>query len=295
MTEEKVSVIITTYRGSDTIARAIESVCGQTYKNIEVIVVDDNGLGQAEQIETQKIVESYENVKYLPHEVNRNGAAARNTGIRSATGTYLCFLDDDDYYYPERIEKQTAFMQSLDSSYAFSFCTFTEIFSEQDSRIIKAKGDGNLLFDFLMMRVRIGSSIIMLRKKVVDEVNGFDESFIRHQDWEFICRILANYKAAAFDFNGVGRVILNRNAPCSPEKIEKLRLYYLEKMDPIIKTLSSDQQKNIYTTHYIAIAKEYLCAGQYKKYVEYRKKSKHPIRAWYVAMRSVIYRGLKKL
>ena len=96
------------------------------------------------------------------------------------------------------------------------------------------------------------------------------------------------------DYVGVGRVILNRNAPSSPEKVEKFRLYYLNAMAPIIQTLSETQKKQVWTTHYIAIAKEYFCAGNYIKYKEYSKKSGKMIRTLYISLRSKVYRRIKR-
>ena len=103
----KVSVIIPTYHRSECIVRAVDSVLSQTLQDIEVIVVDDNGKATDEGEKTAKIMAGYTNnpkVIYLRHDVNKNGAAARNTGIRNAAGEYISFLDDDDIYLPQRLE-----------------------------------------------------------------------------------------------------------------------------------------------------------------------------------------------
>lgn len=87
--QQLVSVIIPTYKGADKINSAVDSVLNQTYKNIEVIVVDDNGENESEQLltaEKMKKYETFENVKYLVHKKNINGSAARNTGIRASKG-----------------------------------------------------------------------------------------------------------------------------------------------------------------------------------------------------------------
>ena len=105
--EEKVSVIIPTYNRAESLKRAIDSVLNQTYKNVEIIVVDDNNPNTTYREENEKSIKKYygenEKVKYIKHPENKNGAAARNTGIRNATGKYITFLDDDDYFMNNRI------------------------------------------------------------------------------------------------------------------------------------------------------------------------------------------------
>ena len=115
MNEPLVSVIVTSYNGSDSIARAIESVKKQTYKNIEILVVDDNGLGSEEQVKTEKIVSTFSDVKYIAHEVNKNGSAARNTGAREAKGEFYCFLDDDDEFLEKRLSFRLPSLMSLET------------------------------------------------------------------------------------------------------------------------------------------------------------------------------------
>lgn len=92
--------------------RAIESVIHQTYNNIEIIVVDDNGIG-SHQNETLQIVSKYDNIKLLTYAENKGGCYARNFGAQHATGDLLMFLDDDDYYLPNKVERHIQpFMQN---------------------------------------------------------------------------------------------------------------------------------------------------------------------------------------
>lgn len=112
---DKVSVIIPTYKRSGYLVRAIASVLEQTYTNIEIIVVDDNGISTEAGKQVQQIMQAYANdprVYYLQNETNTGGALARNAGIFVASGTYISFLDDDDEYMPEKTEVQLAFMQA---------------------------------------------------------------------------------------------------------------------------------------------------------------------------------------
>ena len=106
MNQEKqplVSVIITTYRNEALLPRAIGSVLHQTYRNLELIVVDDNDPQSDSRRATEAVMAGYPSVLYLRHPENRNGAAARNTGIRAAKGKYIAFLDNDDLYFSGHI------------------------------------------------------------------------------------------------------------------------------------------------------------------------------------------------
>ena len=107
-----VSCIIPTYKRSDTLGRAIDSVLSQTYYEIEVLVVDDNEKGSSESADVEKIVKSYADnrVKLVTQPRHINGAEARNAGIRASKGDFIAFLDDDDEWLPEKIEKQMSFM-----------------------------------------------------------------------------------------------------------------------------------------------------------------------------------------
>ena len=104
---KKVSVIIPTYRGEKYLYRSLKTVLSQNYKNIEIIVVDDNGINTISQKKTQEIVSGFhdDRIIYITHKKNSNGAASRNTGIRAAKGDFVCFHDDDDLMLPNRIVK----------------------------------------------------------------------------------------------------------------------------------------------------------------------------------------------
>lgn len=92
--------------------RAIRSVLNQTYQNLEVIVVDDNGIGDPNQIKTSEVLEKFtgdHRVQYVCHETNQGGSQSRNTGAAHGRGEFITFLDDDDEYYPVKLERQLAY------------------------------------------------------------------------------------------------------------------------------------------------------------------------------------------
>jgi glycosyltransferase involved in cell wall biosynthesis len=119
---EKVSVIIPTYKRSEFLERAIESVLNQSYSNLEIVVVDDNEIDSRYRIDTEKEMLKYSKdprVVYIKNKRNVGGALARNIGINQATGDYIAFLDDDDIYLQDKIKDQLEYM--LETRYDMSF------------------------------------------------------------------------------------------------------------------------------------------------------------------------------
>ena len=104
----KVSVVIPTYKRSEFLLRALESVLNQTWTDIEAVIVDDNGEGSEFRAATQRSLDEHyaadPRVKRVLNAKNMGGALARNEGIAAATGEYITFLDDDDIFLPEKVQ-----------------------------------------------------------------------------------------------------------------------------------------------------------------------------------------------
>ena len=115
MTNPLVSVIIPTYNRPDFLDEAILSVVCQTYKNIEILVIDDgSSINYAE-----SICEKYSNCKYL-HKINGGLSSARNYGIANANGELIAFLDDDDFWLKTKIEKQVKILYLFSNLYLYA-------------------------------------------------------------------------------------------------------------------------------------------------------------------------------
>ncbi len=272
-----VSIIVTTHKGSDSIKRAVESVVNQTYSPIEIIVVDDNGLGTEEQIKTEQIVSTFKNVKYIAHEVNQNGSVARNTGARASNGKWLSFLDDDDEFLPTKIEKQINKFRVLGCEYGLVYCSFENIDETGKQTIEIADKSGYILAAYMTNQVIIATSLFIIRKSVFDEMAGFDESFRRHQDWEFVARVASKYKIAFVKDVCVVKHSINRSLPKDVEMMENYRMHYLKKLQNTICMLREKERKKVYCYHYLCFVKEYVKKGRYNKFFMYMKESKAPL------------------
>lgn len=121
--EPLVSVVIPTYRRSDTLLRAINSVCLQTYNNVEIIVVDDNASFPEVREQNERLLLDYPKIVFVKNEKNLGGGLSRNVGIKISKGKYVAFLDDDDEYLPNKIEEQMKLMlEKVNDNVAVVYC-----------------------------------------------------------------------------------------------------------------------------------------------------------------------------
>jgi len=285
-----VSVIIPTHKGADSILRAIDSVLSQEYDNIEIIVVDDNGEGTQEQIDTESAIKEYINsgkVKYIKHKRNINGSAARNTGVKHSRGKYIALLDDDDMFLPFKIGRQVEALSGKSEDYAVCYTSYENVFSDQRRRVIRAEKEGNLCYELLSMKVSVLSSVLLIRKDAWESVGGFDETFRRDQDQEFCVRLFHKYKVAAVKEVCMVRNVLMRNVP-EVEKGIEYRKYYLKKMEHIIRSFDDRQRRHIYCAQYTDMAKRCLKAKKFAKGLFYVMKSKAPIKATLMLLNSYL-------
>src|SRR5574341_765066 len=121
----KVSIVLPTYNGARYLRQSIESCLNQTYKHIELIIVDDGSKDS-----TPEIVESYNDprIKYIKHKKNRGLPNALNTGFANTTGEYLTWTSDDNLYLPQTIEKMVAFIE--ESKCSFIFCDYFAFYGD---------------------------------------------------------------------------------------------------------------------------------------------------------------------
>lgn len=259
-----VSVIITTYDGEKNILKAVMSVTSQLYSNLEIIIVDDNGKGSLVQKNTEKIVRNINDsrIKYVAHEKNKNGSAARNTGIKIAQGDYIALLDDDDTFKKDKIKLQMERLSVLSSDYILCYTGLNIHFNEGRTIVSVSNKEGDLSKQVLMREIEMQTSSLLFKKNEALKIGGFDESFKRHQDWEFLDRLSEVGKIACVSKPLVDRYILNRTIAKNPKEYEINRLYYLEKQEQLFNKLSNTDKKYIIFHHKIDILKENIKANK---------------------------------
>jgi glycosyltransferase involved in cell wall biosynthesis len=195
MSNPTVSVIIPTHNRAHLITKAIKSVLNQTYQEFELIVVDD-----ASTDNTEEVVKSFSDnrIRYIPQKTNLGGSAARNTGIKAAKGEYIGFLDDDDEWLTEKLQKQINKFQKLPDDFGLVY-TGQVVVSEKRreslySLIPKLRGN---VYNNLLGSCILGSATPIVKKRCFKKAGFFDETLPSCQDWDMWIRISKYYK---FDY-----------------------------------------------------------------------------------------------
>jgi glycosyltransferase involved in cell wall biosynthesis len=189
-----VSVVIPTYNYAQFLSIAIDSALAQTCVPLEVIVVDDGSTD-----ETPRVLERYRGQIQVIRKSNGGLAAARNSGVAASRGQWIAFLDSDDCWLPEKLDRQLA-RAALDSNVGLVHCGALEVDSE--GQVVRERLDGlegAVAAEMLLFRrtvVLLAGSTMIVRRNVFDEVGGFDEHLRHSEDWDFCYRVALGHKIA---------------------------------------------------------------------------------------------------
>lgn len=187
-----VSVIVPTRNRPHFLKEALHSILNQTYRYFEIIVVNDSGE------EVSEIINAFKDsrIRYVRHETNKGPSASRNTGLKTAKGTYIAYLDDDDIYYPEHLEMLVNFLEKSGCKVAYS--DSYQAFQEKavNNFVTKRKTLANG-YDFdrenFLIKNNIPILTVMHAKECIDEIGVFDERIGVHEDWDLWIRMSRKY------------------------------------------------------------------------------------------------------
>jgi glycosyltransferase involved in cell wall biosynthesis len=188
-TDKSVSVVIAAWNSQDTLARAIESALIQTLPVLEVIVIDDGSTDA-----TAAIAFSYSDsrMRVLRRVTNQGVAAARNAGIRMASGTWIAFLDADDVWHPTKLERQMAFADA-DASVSFVFCGSREYSSSGETLGDTFRGwpitSGLEAWKALLAHNVVATPTVVARRELLIAVGEFNESMKIAEDQDMWIRL----------------------------------------------------------------------------------------------------------
>lgn len=259
-----VSVIIPTYRRADLLVKAIDTVLNQTYKNIELLIVNDNIKGDEYSEQLYKILEQYEDerLQLVEQEQHINGAAARNAGIKAANGEYIAFQDDDDFWELEKIERQVKLLSSLDKSWGAVSCLMRIYSNEKLVLSALPYRDGAILLDLLERRTSMGTGALLIRRSALDECGYFDENLKRHQDLQLFARLAEKYKIKldpVYLHNRENRD--NQNRP-SANQLKSIKEAYFNSIHDILDRLKPSERKRVFIMHDFECSYAYFMNGK---------------------------------
>ncbi len=191
--KRKISIITPTYNSSKFIRRTIDGVLAQTYKNWEFLLIDDHSKDNTAQI-INGYIKNDPRIKLLSTPQNSGGPGLpKNIGIRNATGEYVAFLDHDDEWLPEKLEKQLkVFEKSKDKKLGLVTC-YINIKNATDGKTISkyhSMHKNNSLDNLLQYNFLNTSSCVLTKLKILKGVGFFDTDFKVSDDWDMWLRIL---------------------------------------------------------------------------------------------------------
>ena len=287
-----ISVIMPTYKRSDKLSRAIESVLAQTYENIEILVINDNEPDDSYTESLKQRVRKYKNdsrFHLIIQEKHINGAVARNVGIKQAKGQYIAFLDDDDWWEKEKLEKQVAVLSNLDEEWGGVSCKFT--LYNQNGEVIGRTSkyqDGYIYKDILNLLSDVATGTLLLRHEALDHVGYFDENLLRHQDLQLLVEFTSKYKLMEVNqYLHCVDVSDTQNRP-DPEKLIRYKQAFFMSIKPIMDSLSKSERKCVYAMHKYELGYIYLKNGDLKNGLRYCMAVLGSPSAFYLAIKKTI-------
>ena len=195
--DKLVSILIPAHNVQNYVGRAIESALSQTYKNVEIIVIDDGSTDK-----TADIVKKYlgdKRVRYVYQE-NKRLAGARNMGMKTAKGDYFAMLDADDVFLPEKIEEQVKYFQAHPEC-DVCYCDLWLFYEKEPDKLVETKYkfySGRDVLPNLIKRSFINTLTVMIKREAVEKFGYLDERYTRAEDLEYFLRLA--YAGANFCF-----------------------------------------------------------------------------------------------
>ena len=184
------SVIVPTFNRKNLLKKAVDSVLNQTFHDFELIIIDD---GSADG--TNKLIGSYDDsrIKYI-YQDNAGVSSARNSGLSIASGTFVAFLDSDDFWVPEKLEKTHENIQRFPRISIFH----TEEIWYRNGKLLnqkkKHKKPSGLVYTNALALCCISISTAVIKKDVFESVGCFDENMEACEDYDFWLRVTHKYE-----------------------------------------------------------------------------------------------------
>lgn len=256
-----VSVVIPTYNSARYLAEAVDSAVNQTFKDIEILVIDDGSTD-----ETQNLVRRYGVAVRCIIQENKGVAVARNHGIDESRGRYVAFLDADDAWQPEKLEKELA---ALEGHGEFQAChTAMQIVDGRSLPFVVARrNDGVSTLEALLLRGNVVGtpSTVICRRLLFSKVGAFDPGLSQCADWDMWVRLATVTEFLYLDEPLVNYRQHGSNMSRDPALLERDSLRVLEKAFslPVIAASLRAKRSAAFARNYMVLAGTYFYAGRY--------------------------------
>ena len=240
-----ISVIVTTFNRENLLKETLHSILSQTYRNIELIVIDNYS-----EYDFFQLINSFQDKRIRGYQNKNNGiiAANRNFGIKKAIGEFIAFCDDDDLWHPDKLKKQ---MDAIIQNNAI--CLVYTLYQEINHEVIldrilprkKRRYEGNNIFLKLLFSSVIPNSSVLLRKEIIECVGYFDENpkLKAVEDWDLWLRVSQKYQIGLvlepltfyrLNLNGISKVSLFKNI----KRINYVLLKHYSAISPVAYILA---------------------------------------------------------
>ncbi len=193
----RVSVVVPTANRPTMLARALASVRAQTFTDWELLVIDD---GDRETAADIAAAQNDTRIRYVRHDPPRQGGgAARNTGIQHAVGEMIAFLDDDDYWLPEKLERQVALLADTPDNLGFVYSSVRVHYRDRDEET-QVHEEGRHLHELALTQFNgFMTSTLVIKKAVFGVAGMFDTALPSHQEAELMLRVTQHYNGCGVD------------------------------------------------------------------------------------------------
>lgn len=219
-----VSVVMPTYNRSAVVGSALKSVLEQTHEDFECIVIDGGSTDG-----TQEVIESFDDprVRLLRRDEPAGVSAARNRGIEAADGDLIAFIDSDDWWHPEKLERQVAALRDAPPSCGVVYCAIEKDVGEP---LMRDGATGDIAESMRHLDIPTYTSTLLVTREALSDCGGFDERLPCFEDWELCLRLAGSYTFTYVDSVLVAKGTGTENISAEPsrlvEAIDRLREQY---------------------------------------------------------------------
>lgn len=239
----KVSIIIPNYNGQKFLEKCLQSIISQTYKDIEIIIVDDcsndNSINIIQNFQTKD-----SRIKLIINTINQGVSKTRNIGIKASETEWITTLDSDDYFLsPFKIEKEMKIIKEHNSHFIVAYSGIIEV-DEYENKFMKIMSEenireGNIFIDILTRDLAIPRDFIF-SKELYNIVGGYDHNLALYEDWDFKIRLS---QKANFYYSGIDGIAYRRHQNgLSSAKVNEHKKWVMFIFDKYIKDLNKKSE-----------------------------------------------------